>query len=131
MGRRRNGHDSEPGPGPADATREHNAGARKEAINKALEAMFQADQRAAAAIETHVQPYRQAKSDAKKVLREDYGISNEVIAARYAAYKVERQAELEGDEATQDLIREMWEALPVGGSVDLVDLAQAARGASA
>jgi|SRR6185437_13148708 len=112
-----------------DATRQHNAKARKDAISESLEQMYLLDKQIAAAIEKYVKPLRDSKNDAKKRLREDYELPNDVISARYASFKIERKATDEGDDKTLDEIREAFEALPIGGMVDLVNIANRASSA--
>lgn len=107
-----------------DATREHNVKARKDAIRDCFAQMYELDKQIAAAIEKYVKPFRDSRNDVKKKLREDYEIPNDIIMARYKGYALERFAEEAQDDTTLDAIREMFEALPIGGMVDLVEAAE-------
>jgi hypothetical protein len=49
-----------------------------------------------------------------------------MFTARYYSYKIEREAAANGDQVTMDVIRELYEVLPVGGTVDLVEAVNAA-----
>lgn len=109
---------------PQDATREHNVKARKDAISESMEQLYKLDAQIAAAIEKHVKPFRDDKAAIKERLRDDYQIPAKLLNARYASYKLERFAEEAQDHTTLDVIREMFDALPVGGMVDLVEAAQ-------
>lgn len=110
-----------------DATREHNVKARKDAISEGLEKLYQLDRQIAALMEKHIAGPREDKNKIKADLREAYQIPAALLQARYASYKLERFAEESSDDTTLDIIREMFDALPVGGSVDLVEAAE--RGA--
>lgn len=111
---------------PKDATRQHNAKARGEAISKSLEEMYGLDCKIASAIEKHVAPLRASKNDIKKRLRDAFEIPNAVISARYGSFKIEREATDSGDDTLLDTIREAFDALPIGGMVDLVNIAERA-----
>jgi hypothetical protein len=102
----------------------HNAQARTEAMQKAFAEMYACDEQIEAAIEKYVKPYRESKSDTKARMKDEYGIPPKLLNARYNAYKIERDAAKAQDDATVDIIRELYDALPIGGIVDLVDAAK-------
>lgn len=124
--RKRRDADEHDDSGTPHVTREHNVAARRDAITKACEELYQLDVLIARATETHVKLHREAKTDIKSRLKEDYNITANVLAARYAPYKLERMAQDGSDDKTLDVIRELFDALPIGGMLDLVNLAQAA-----
>lgn len=109
---------------PESANKEHNAVEREQQIKDAMEELYKADKRIAANLEKHVAPDREVKKDIKKKLRESLQLTTEVINVEYATYRLTRHAQENGDEATLDLIREMHERLPLGGTVDLVTAAE-------
>lgn len=111
-----------------DATHGHNARARRDAITDGFSEIFKLRQQIAAAIEKHVKPLRDHVNDIKQNLREDYELPGKALNVRYAAYELQRSAELDGDESMQDAIRELWDALPIGGSLDLATLADSVSG---
>jgi len=106
-------------------TAQHNVKERDKQIKDAMEELYQADKRIAAALEKHVAPDREAKKDAKKKLRESLQLTTEVINVEYATYKLTRQSQDNGDDATLDLIREMHERLPLGGTLNFDDALKA------
>ena len=107
-------------------TKEHNAGARKEAIKNALQEMRTHDLAIAAALDKYVEPYRAMKRDIKKRLRDDFNITAKQFNARYNLFKLEADAQAAQDDITLDVIREFYEVAPVGGVVDLVTAAEEA-----
>lgn len=114
----------------SDATMGHNVRARRDAITESFDEIYKLRMQAAAALEKHVKPLRDHVSDIKKRLREAYELPAKAINARYAAFELLRLAENGGDDAMQDAIRELFEALPIGGTLNLADLADQAAGVS-
>lgn len=104
----------------------HNVVERDKQIQDAMEEMYQADRRIAAALEKHVQPHREVKKDCKKKLRESLQLTTEVINAEYATFRLTRHAMDNQDDKTLDLIREMYERLPKGEILDLEAVAKKA-----
>ncbi len=96
-----------------DATRQHNVQARTEAIQKGLEEIYQLKKKIKAAIKKHVKDHRNAITDIKTKLREDYQMPAKLLNARLVSYELERFAVESGNEATQDAIKKMYEAAPV------------------
>lgn len=101
----------------------HNAQARTEAMQKAFAELYACDEQIEAALEKYVKPYRESKSDIKTRMKDEYGVPPKLLNARYNAYKIEQDANKANDDATIDIIRELYDALPigVGAMVDLVD----------
>lgn len=111
-----------------DATRGSNVRARKDAITEGFAEIFKLRQQIAAAIDKHVKPLRASVNEIKERLREDYELPAKALNVRYAAYEVEKLAESADDHEMQDAIRELWEALPIGGTLNLADIADIAAG---
>lgn len=103
------------------ANREHNVAARKEQIGNAFNRLYAIDKEIDALIERHVQELRDEKSDIKKKLRKDLNLTSKVVHLRYASYKAERLAVEQEDGVTMDAIKELYEVMPVGATVDFVD----------
>ena len=112
---------SESESGNENVSAQHNVKHRNETIGKCLEQLYQEDKAIAAALEEHVTPHRQQKTEIKKRLREEIQLTTEVINARYATYKLERKAMDNGDDTTIDTLREMYAIAPIGTQLDLVD----------
>ena len=103
------------------ATKDHNVKHRTDTIASCMEALYQEDKAIKAALEEHVTPHREEKTAIKKRLREDLNLTTPVINARYATYKLERQAQDQDDETTLDLLKELFEITPVGTQVSMMD----------
>ena len=99
----------------------HNVKAREQQIKEGLEEMYQADCRIAASIEKHVKPDRDVKSDIKKKIREGLNITTQLFNARYSNYRLERQAMEASDDATLDVLKELYDIAPVGTQINLLD----------
>ena len=102
-----------------ETTRLHNARARSDVFKDSLEELYQLDARIGVAIEKHIKQLRAAKTDIMTKLREDYNLTAPMVRARYGSYKLERAAQDSSDQTTLDTLRELFTALPVGGSVDM------------
>ena len=105
---------------PVDATAEHNIGNRRDEITAALKQLYALDCEIAALTEEHLKDLRADKSDIKKSLRERFQLTAKVIQARYYSYRIERDAERANDGVTLDAIRELHEALPIGGQASFL-----------
>lgn len=99
----------------------HNVANRNELLKSSFEQTYQLDKQIKAATEKHIQPHRDAKSDITKRLRKDLNVTAAVFNVRYAAYRMERQAQEAEDETTLDTIREMFEIAPIGSAVNFLD----------
>lgn len=99
----------------------HNVENRKQILRNSLEQTYLLDKEIASATERHLKTPREAKSAIKKRIREDLNLPAKVFNARYAMYKLERQAQDLEDNTTLDAIKEMAEMAPVGAQVDMVD----------
>jgi hypothetical protein len=111
----------EAGSGSDHATKHHNVKARAEAFKESMERMYRLDQDIAAILTESVKPLRDDKAEIKSTLREDYNVTATAFNARYHAYKFERKAKEAGDDASLDMLRELFEASPVGGQVNFMD----------
>lgn len=98
-----------------------NSTSRREAIETTCTKLYVLDREIERLIGEHVSELRGEKAKLKASLREDYQIPARLLQARYASYKLERAARDSGDTVTLDAIRELFDTLPVGGTVDLVD----------
>src|SRR5258708_29700469 len=113
---------------PQDATREHNVKARADAIRDSFGEMYTLGMAARAALELRVVPSRAQVADIKKRLKDDYQIGGKALNARYSVYELERFAEDGSDDSTQDLIKELFTVLPIGGMLHLAELGDVAAG---
>lgn len=113
------------------ANKGHNVKARDEAIREAMEAHYQKDKEIERLIAEHLADLRQDKRDIKKRMAKDYEISATMFNARYAPYRIERKARDNGDDTVADALKELWQACPPGGTVDLVAAAEAASSKAA
>lgn len=104
----------------------HNAKARKDAEREAMEANYEIDKKIEALMKKHIDPLRADKRELKSDLHENYGIAPKLYNARYNTYRLERAAVENKDDITLDTLRELWEATPIGGGVDLVEVAERA-----
>lgn len=111
-------NDSEPGEGDTLSV-----AARRDVIIKSFKEMYALRLKIAAAMEKHVAPLRADVNAIKAKLRNDYSMPAKLVSARFASYELERLAEDGDDDITLDTIREMYELLPIGGTVDLVEAA--------
>lgn len=98
-----------------------NVKAIADALRDGFSNLYSLDSQIAALTEKHLTPLRAKKSDIMRVLREGYHMPSALVNARYHGYRVERDAEAAGDNATLDNIRLMYEAVPIYGIVDMVD----------
>ena len=115
-----------PQEGDQDVTRSHNVKDRRATIMSSMKRLYAIDQEIAAIVEDEIKDLREERSDIKKMLRETFQITSAVVNARYHSYRLEQKA-IEGDDGpTQDAIREMFEALPVGGQGSLLPGMEAA-----
>ncbi len=105
----------------------HNAKARQAVIADSLERLYKLDAEIDELIEEYIKELRDEKSDIFERLREDFGMPSKLVRARYASYKIERAAEVANDGVTLDAIRELYQVLPVGGQVDLVEAMAVAK----
>ncbi|NIA72297.1 hypothetical protein HBA54_27275 [Pelagibius litoralis] len=103
------------------ATAKHNSKVREERFQDAMQRTFALDQQIEALIEEHIKPLREDKREIKSKLSEDFNVTATTFNARYAPYKFEAKARANGDEASIDLLREIFEATPVGGQMDFVN----------
>ena len=111
---------------PEDATREHSVEQRRDAIIRGMQRAYALDCDIDRIIEQEVKPFREDKAAIKADLHEKFGITAQQFNARYGLYKVERRAEEAGDNVTLDVMREMFECLPAGQTLDLVEAAERA-----
>lgn len=102
----------------------HNVQARTEAMQKAFRELYTCDEEIEKAVEKYVKVYRGTKTDIKARMKDEYGIPPKLLAARYNAYKIEQDALKADDDASIDIIRELYDALPIGAIVDLVAAAE-------
>lgn len=116
------------GEGNPSANNEHNVEHRREAVTNSLEQLYQLDKKIKALTERHLTELRKQKSDIKSKLKNDYQMTAPMVNARYYPYRIERQAEDAEDQVTLDGIREAFNYLPVGGSVDLAEAAGGGSG---
>lgn len=114
MPRKRNGSE------PDDATLQSNIGNRRDEITSGLKRLYALDCEIAALTEEHLKDLRAEKSDIKKSLRERFNLPATVVQARYYSYRIERDAERTNDGITLDAIRELHEALPIGGQANFL-----------
>lgn len=106
-------------------TAHSNSRARGDTLKSSLERLYQADREIAALIESSgIAELRAEKSDIFKVLRDDFQMPSALVRARYTAFRFERAAEDGQDDITADAIREMFELVPIGGMVDMMDALQ-------
>ena len=98
----------------------HNVANRSKIMTDALGEMYALDVQAEAALEKHLKPIRDQKSDIKSRLNKDLNITATVFNARYVPYKLEAQARAASDEATLDNLRELFEVSPVGTQMDMM-----------
>ena len=111
------------------ANKQHNAGARKEGITKAMTETCSLDDQIEAAMEKHVTPLREAKKDIKKRMRDDFDISTKMFNARYATFRIEHKAKANGDDKILDTLSELYGVMPVGDQLDWVSAASPAEAA--
>jgi hypothetical protein len=104
-----------------NVTASHNASLREQAIQNALERMYQLQKEEKALIEEHIEPLREEKRDIKKRMRDQYDIPTKRFNARVGLYIEERKA-LENDDGTAlDALRELFEVAPVGTQMNWLD----------
>jgi len=77
-------------------------------------------------MEKYIKPLRQEKAELKAGLKDDYGIPTRAFNARYGVYRLEKDAIKSEDDIMLDTVRELWDATPIGGGIDLEDLANRA-----
>lgn len=119
---------------PADDAIENPNGHNSEAASKARAAALKAAHEETYALEKqeealmakHIQPLRDQRSEIKAALKKDYEITANQFNAWHGVYYYDREAESGNDWVTMQIIREQAAACPVGGSLDLVDLAEKA-----
>lgn len=109
---------------PAIQDPKHNVKNRETLIRNSMEQLYQEDLAIEAALDTHIRPHREEKGEIKARLRNDLELTTAVINARYSVYKLQRKAEQNDDANTQDLIRELFDIVPLGGTVDMIDALQ-------
>jgi hypothetical protein len=109
-----------------EATVGHNSGERAAAIADGLREMYALDGEIAAIVERDIKELRASKSAIKDSLRERFNLTSRMIQARYYSYKIEREAVEASDDLTLQAIRELYEVLPVGGTVDLIEAVEKA-----
>lgn len=107
------------------ATERHNSGVRDERFQDAMKRTFELDKQIEALMEQHIKPLREDKREIKAKLREDFNVTATAFNARYAPYKFEAKARDNGDETSIDLLRELFDATPVGGQMDMEDVLNA------
>lgn len=112
------------GGGPGEG---HNSTARKTAIREAHEEHYDLQSQEDKLIAKYIQPIRDKKAEVKAKLKKEHGIEATEFNARQAVYRIERDAAKGENWIALELIKEQWDATPVGGGVDLVDIAEKAE----
>jgi hypothetical protein len=107
-------------------TAKANVSNRQRCIVDSFKEMYGLDREIDAMTERHLKGLRERKSELKARLRDDFGMPAKLVNCRYAAYRLERAASEGGDNITLDVIKEMFEILPVGQSVNFLDALDAA-----
>lgn len=107
-----------------------NVQARRDAIAESCEELYQLDAEIKVLTERHLKDLRDSKSDIMKRMREDYQINSKLLRARYQSYRIERMALDAMDDATVDVIRELFEALPIGELITITGAAPRAQPAA-
>lgn len=95
-------------------TATHNSQARSDALAEALEELYALDQRIAEIVEDQIKDLRDAKSEIKAGLYENYGMRAKLVQARYAIYRMQKDAIARKDDITLDAISEAFRVLPPG-----------------
>lgn len=108
-----------------------NVTARRDYLAEACERMYQIDSEIKALSAKYLKPLREDKGDIMTTLRDEYYIPAAVFRARYYAYRLERQASDNEDNATLDVIRELFDSIPIGEVVDVMDGTAAAPASAA
>lgn len=90
--------------------------ARLEAFDEALSEWVQLQNKEDALLEKHIAPIRDKKAKLKARLKADYDIPTEAFNARAALRRIELKA---GNDEVVLAVNELFEATPVGESVDL------------
>lgn len=125
------------GPAPGQAagtTAGSNVGVRGGIMRTAFAKLWDCDRDIASARAQHIAPIQEERSEIWKTLRGDLDAKAADLSPHYAVYKRDRQlAEIDDeDEAkkSQDLMREAWEALATGRTLNFLDvLGSDAKGA--
>lgn len=100
--------------------------ARELAIKAAHEETYDLEKQEEALMALHITPLRERRSEIKQALRKDYEISAPQFNAWHGVYYFGREAESGQDWITLQVIKEQAKILPVGGTMDLVDIAEKA-----
>lgn len=98
----------------------HNVEARAVALRKAFDDIFQTEAEIDRQVNTHVAPLREHRTEAWKNLKNDVNMKPAVLRAQYAAYKMARQAHEAGANDVLDDMREAFQALHHGETLDWV-----------
>jgi hypothetical protein len=114
---RRNGHEPETTDGPRIG---HNVEARAVALRKAFDDIFQTEAEIDRQVATHVAPLREHRTEAWKNLKNDVNMDSKVLRAHYAQYKMARAAQESGANDVLDDMREAFQALHHGQTLDWV-----------
>lgn len=100
------------------------AKARADALKAAHEETYDLEKQEEALMDKHIKPLRERRSEIKSELKQNYEISAPQFNAWHGVYYFDREAEGGQDYISMQVIREQARACPVGGSLDLVDLAE-------
>lgn len=98
-----------------------NVKARADFFAQACEDIYQLDQKIADIVDAEIRDLREGKQDIMRILREEYHIPAVIFRARYYAYKIERKANDAKDNATLDVIKELFDSLPIGEIIEIMD----------
>lgn len=114
----------------ADASPGHNSEAvrtaRKTAILAAHDQTYDLEKQEEALMKKHIEPLRQARAEIKAALKKDYEITANQFGVAHKLYYAVRDAESGEDWITLQVINEQFDALPMGGQSDLVDIMEKA-----
>ncbi len=102
------------------------AEARKAALIAAHNETYDLEKQEEALMAKHITPLREARSEIKANLKKQFEVSAGQFNAWHGVYYYDREAESGQDYISMQVIREQAAACPVGGSMDLVDLAEKA-----
>lgn len=100
--------------------------ARELAIKAAHEETYDLEKEEEALMKKYITPLRERRSEIKQGLKKDYEISAPQFNAWHGVYYFAREAESGQDWITLQVIKEQAKVLPVGGTMDLVEIAEKA-----
>lgn len=98
----------------------HNVDARRAAMRSAFDDIYQTEAEIDRQVATHVQPLREHRTEAWKNLKNDVNMKPAVLRAEYNRYKMARKAHEEGAHDVLDDMREAFNALHQGETLDWV-----------